>query len=83
MRFIDVLPLTSSFDEGVSADIIQRSEQHDERRVRTTDFFNLDQISENLMSDGSLSAYLKHSRIWGKFPGSNQSNSRGTIKLKI
>lgn len=83
MRFIDVLFFTSSFDEGFPADVIQRSEQNDERKIRTTDFFNLDQILGSLMPDGSLSAYLKYSRIWTKFPGSKHSNYRHTIKLKI
>lgn len=83
MRFINVLSFTSSLYEGVPADVIQRNKQHDERRVRATDFSNLHQISGSLMPDGSLSVYLKHTRIWGKFPGSNRSNSRGTIKLKI
>lgn len=30
------------------------------------DLVNLDQILESIMSGGSLSAYLKHSRIWEK-----------------
>uniref|UniRef100_A0A0V1KJM2 Uncharacterized protein n=1 Tax=Trichinella nativa TaxID=6335 RepID=A0A0V1KJM2_9BILA len=30
------------------------------------DFVNLDQTSGSLMPGGSLSAYLKHSTIWGK-----------------
>lgn len=47
------------------------------------DFVNLDQTSGSLLSEGSLSAYLKHSTIWKRFTGYNHSNSRCTIKLEV
>lgn len=46
------------------------------------DFVNLDQTSGSLMPGGSLSAYLKHIGFGEKFPGSNNSHSRCSIKLK-
>lgn len=47
------------------------------------DFVNLDQSLGSLLSEGSLSAYLKHSTIWKRFTGYNHSNSRCTIKLEV
>ena len=39
-----------------------------------SDFVNLEQTSGSLMPGGSLSAYLKHGTVGGRFPGSNQAN---------
>lgn len=46
------------------------------------DFVSLDQTSESLIPDRSLSGCLKHGTIGERFPDNNQSNSRCTLKLK-
>lgn len=58
----------------------QRSEQENSVQI---DFVNLDQTLGSLLSEGSLSAYLKLSTIWKRFTGYSHSNSRCMINLKV
>lgn len=70
--------------EGYPAGVNSGSDlqRHDNGDLVQTDCISLDQTSGRLMPDSSLSAYLEHNKIWGKFPGNNHSNFRCTIKLK-
>ena len=58
-----VIKLSHIF-EGVAANDKQKSKSHKEINLVLIEFVNLDQTSCSLMPGSSLSAYLKHSKIW-------------------